>query len=666
MEGQWNEGPASQKSRAIKELEQTGGTGARNLFPGPSGVDAERPRKRVKPNEEKRGRKNPSPVQPRQQQENAATKSEDDLDVDGQLDIDSADLKAKIAVLQEVQKLVNLLRKCNVTDPVRVANSIALLQGTNRSSSSFSKITWNLLFQIDKEDYGLPESCPDSLEHFCSVVKEVTPQDNYSLPLEIVHKIILSGRRTEQALGDVVNGKEATKVAAFNGIFIPIISLFDGAIVTIPEAPISDSSTDENFLRLAGFADHRTLTLGDISIIYVELKQNIHKVAGLAQLLAELIVARKNNVSQNKYYNIHGILLDGTEYLFVCLEEGDKPQFRVTTHIQLEIGRWPTCAIQLLDIVNTIFGVVLESFTKALQLTYETSKNRPTDSSKLHSAQYLKFNAQPQAQRDANVIGQIESRDSTKFWFEAFTKLEKVQNALKGVHDNDEQERLDALQLLSTIVEDLSQEELLEPRTDTWAYKREDAIRDQLLETLKDGYETKRAIQEFQATRRVRSRAPDLYVLGHSDLINDRGKSIIDWCSKYGVGQKTIDWLKDSGYTETFLLESLQIFNPTTDESVPLGHWFELRRAAEICLGRKIPLEREVFAPVDCFFPDKDLEDWECSPQLLEWSKKENIYNVRGFKFLSWDHVHALKWKVAAVTELRALGRRELIKSVSS
>ncbi|KAF5352261.1 hypothetical protein D9758_011971 [Tetrapyrgos nigripes] len=574
------------------------------------------------------------------------------------------------------QGFIDLVKNCGC-DEDELSKAMSLMRELSArlaKTSSFSHLKWSDVVRLAKlpensnGNLGLPSQEPTSLESFQEMVGIQREQKSCFLPRATICEIVSRAYDSLAALNQASNSNEAEKVFVFDSIFITIIRLFNGAVTTLPEAPLNSEGQSQ---YPNGFADHKTITLGGISIILVELKRHLSRVTGLAQLLGEMIYSYQQNAGERIFIEVNGILTDGLKFLFIVLEPGtapsapnsDKrplPRFKVKTVIQSSMHvDGVGFSDGIYEIVNLLFTILFGSLEGALNAFTSISNGRRRPEDDKENPQCRDGSAEVVLQRHtlsatkARREPGLPTRDSSKEWFEAYQTLASIQQTLEELptKDNDGKKTA-ALTQLWDLVSDLREKKMASGCPSVMSQSK---FRENALKQIDSFYES-------MCTPRVppsanKAEVNDLSVTGTKRFpIGET--TISDWCNQHGVAAETVKWLTDRGYSgyETSRLETIRL-KAGDPVSIPLGHLLEIRRAADILVEKPVCHVSEYAFPDSCTVEEFLGTEYPELPGLMKEAEMSNM-KAKVLQYLSFDHIAEVGWNDPVITALRTRAQK--------
>ncbi|KAI3620851.1 hypothetical protein WG66_006231 [Moniliophthora roreri] len=260
------------------------------------------------------------------------------------------------------------------------------------------------------------------------------PMENsriYTLPTNTLVEIMINLEKARNAAGvgtyyRMIDTKEATKVLLFHNIIPQIVSLFEPAVVSVPESTILGGTANTDALDPRGFADIRIFTLAGVTVILVELKRCIIATDGLVQLLRQMITVRESNRRRGIDGKVVGILSDGNYFLFTSLGSHKDAIFKCEVEYQLNADDYDRFSVGIQLVICHIFTIILDSLVGAVRAVAAISKRRSKDDAlEINSIAYLENHAQ-------EMIGE-QSGESMLPTHDSFEGYESLGNALASV-----------------------------------------------------------------------------------------------------------------------------------------------------------------------------------------------------------------------------------------
>ncbi|KDR68292.1 hypothetical protein GALMADRAFT_1354771 [Galerina marginata CBS 339.88] len=238
----------------------------------------------------------------------------------------------------------------------------------NQSTSTSSTVNWKYFVSEHGEKFN-PPLVNDYLTTMIILPTEKTP--SYDLPLSFHTRLTMGAWPWMDVYGE--KGSQMTEgdtLRLLDPFLIPLIALFRGRIINMPEEPTPEST--------GGKVKHEILVIEGAVFIIIELK---HLLTGapFADYVAQLFLAILSAVNRNSKYDlntlkVHGLLSDFTTFKFFKYDPKTKIFFNDET---LSVGpsREHVCT-DMIEVTNKIFGILLNGYIASLEVITKKSGSR--------------------------------------------------------------------------------------------------------------------------------------------------------------------------------------------------------------------------------------------------------------------------------------------------
>uniref|UniRef100_A0A0W0EY79 Uncharacterized protein n=1 Tax=Moniliophthora roreri TaxID=221103 RepID=A0A0W0EY79_MONRR len=559
---------------------------------------------------------------------------------------------------------------------------ISILEGKTEKTTAFSDVSYTRLLVFigsSPNYYGLPLRRPKDLKDLGAKLGKAEYKKCYLPPTGVIIDIVKRIDATLVATGYNSNeDNEATKTLLFNAIMIPIIALFQGAVTMKPETQVVESQV--HLMLLAGFADQKIYTFGNLTIVLVELKRALKRIVGLCQLFCEMLAVFRDSGGRNTVY---GVLADiSSVYVYALEPTRPEPCFLIVEEIQLGFGNLEDVKIMesVIHFVNLMFSLILSGVKTALKQVIQTSKqqkkNDPVNSSSFIASRRA---ISPPPKDDAHGQGgmtESDSRESVKEWEKAYADYNSIEEALLVLPKEESEVTFDTLGLvgntplndmaemyvfsifalnqsilpLFSSMHNLSAKGLAEKPPSF--YHASMGLSTKILQTIR--------IASQNVAREMLEKQKSMFATqdrGHPDLIlphniDDR-YTMEEWVKKFQLDSE--------------IQRSLQQWSRRLSRA--LKHVSELRRAVSACVNGGLKLENPFFIPGTCFndvevgvLGEVDGDD----ANLREFFWANGVMKLRALEWLSNDDftlpvIGGIKWTPALADRLREVVKDYLL-----
>ncbi|KAF8073302.1 hypothetical protein FPV67DRAFT_739572 [Lyophyllum atratum] len=156
---------------------------------------------------------------------------------------------------------------------------------------------------------------------------------------------------------------EAPKMRIFEPYIVPIIALFQGRVIDLPEQRMGP-----NRYSCGGKVEHQIFVIGGALLLIIEGKTFTKDPNDMAQLFSELLSAAQMNKENNfADLRIYGLLTNLSTFRFYSYDP-IKDQFFFDEIIKVNVKRIDGL-LDMVEVSNKIFGIVLSGYIDFLHAT---------------------------------------------------------------------------------------------------------------------------------------------------------------------------------------------------------------------------------------------------------------------------------------------------------
>ncbi|KAI0248593.1 hypothetical protein BJV78DRAFT_1276522 [Lactifluus subvellereus] len=221
-----------------------------------------------------------------------------------------------------------------------------------------------------------------------------------------------------------------TRVRLFDTYIIPIVGLFQGRVIDMPEQPMSTAYSS------GGEVEHELIMIGGILFFVIKMKFGSEREDNIAQLFLELLSAAEMN-KQAKFegLRVHGLLTDLQCFYFYSYDPIQK-RFAFDEMLLVNTTRDAFIA-DMIHVTNKVFSIILFAYMEGLAALVKASCERPpvSPTGSLHTQQMLHNHTD-----DNTHSGPYKSTEQWEFALNfAMQCLSKFQEPVNSVEDVEKQ-----------------------------------------------------------------------------------------------------------------------------------------------------------------------------------------------------------------------------------
>ncbi|KAF8816701.1 hypothetical protein BYT27DRAFT_6384297 [Phlegmacium glaucopus] len=194
---------------------------------------------------------------------------------------------------------------------------------------------------------------------------------SYWLPPSFHEAIFENSWRTQDVYREKSDQtREEARIRILDPYIIPILALFHGRINDKPEQTMPETK-----YSTGGQVEHEVIMIGGVLFFIMELKHEFLSPNNLAELFLELLSAASiNEQADFAGLRVYGLLTDLTYFKFYSYDPQSK-KFCLDQIFVVDNKRW-TFALDMIDVTNKIFGLILSAFVDGLHAIVIKSNNR--------------------------------------------------------------------------------------------------------------------------------------------------------------------------------------------------------------------------------------------------------------------------------------------------
>ncbi|KAJ2915092.1 hypothetical protein MD484_g5297, partial [Candolleomyces efflorescens] len=208
----------------------------------------------------------------------------------------------------------------------------------------------------------LPSSSSARLERFAPPMCLLPPSMHKAMFKEGWRMMDVYQERTEQ-------DREAARLKLLEPWLVPVIGLFEGRVIDLPDAPMVASKYSSG-----GAVAHEVIVVGNAMFLVIEMKPNVERKDDLAQLFLELLSAAEGNKRNSYGLRVYGLLTDLISFYLYSYDPVQNAFFKDDKLIA-NITREFFCS-DMIHVANKIFSILMYGYIECLEATVALSKAR--------------------------------------------------------------------------------------------------------------------------------------------------------------------------------------------------------------------------------------------------------------------------------------------------